>query len=405
MGGASWIRRLFKALLILACVVLAALVTIWWLTKPTGPDEFYTATSPMPDKPGVLIKAEPFTRMVPSSARGWRILYSTTRFDGKISAASAIVLAPQKPADKPADIILWTHGTTGVAPACAPSLMEEPFANVPALDEALNEGWVFLAPDYIGLGTEGPHPYLIGEGEARSALDSLRALRDFVELSVTGNAVVWGHSQGGNAALWTGIFAPSYAPELSLNGIAAAAPASDLVSLTVKAQGTPVGAILSSYIIAAYSGTYPDVNFDENVRTGARWLTRDMATRCMDGTKAIFLVAEGYAARPTIFASDPSTGALGARLRQNTPIGSINVPVLLAQGENDELVLLEIQNNFFSAACAAGQRIEYVPYPDRDHLSLVAKDSPLTSKLISWTRSRFAGEPGPESCVKIDHAK
>jgi Secretory lipase len=42
---------------------------------------------------------------------------------------------------------------------------------------------------------------------------------------------VWSHSQGGQAALFTGLIAKSYAPELDLLGFAAAAPATDLVTL------------------------------------------------------------------------------------------------------------------------------------------------------------------------------
>jgi len=46
------------------------------------------------------------------------------------------------------------------------------------------------------------------------------------------DTVVWGHSQGGHAALWTGILAPTYAPEIAILGVAAVAPASDLGPLS-----------------------------------------------------------------------------------------------------------------------------------------------------------------------------
>ena len=38
--------------------------------------------------------------------------------------------------------------------------------------------YIVVATDYPGLGTEGIHPYLIGESEARSVLDSVRAARE-----------------------------------------------------------------------------------------------------------------------------------------------------------------------------------------------------------------------------------
>lgn len=71
---------------------------------------------------------------------------------------------------------------------------------------------MIVATDYVGLGTAGPHPYLIGQGEARSLLDSVRAARQMPGLSLEPETVIWGHSQGGHAALWAGTLAPTYAP-------------------------------------------------------------------------------------------------------------------------------------------------------------------------------------------------
>ena len=65
-------------------------------------------------------------------------------------------------------------------------------------------GWVVIATDYSFAEKGGPHPYLIGEGEARAALDAVRAARQMSELTLDNHMVVWGYSQGGHAALWTG---------------------------------------------------------------------------------------------------------------------------------------------------------------------------------------------------------
>ena len=394
-----WLRVLLKAVVILLGLGIVALGSLWWISKPTLPDAFYTPTEALPPNPGALIRVEPFTRMVPSNAQAWRILYTTTRYDGTIAPASAIILASTKKTDSPSDVVAWTHGTTGFASACAPSVMEKPFANVPALAEAIDNGWVVVATDYIGLGTAGPHPYLIGEGEARSALDSIRAARQMKEISVSDRTIVWGHSQGGNAAMWTGILASSYAPEINLNGIAAAAPASDLPGLVKAAEKTPVGKILSAYIISAYSQTYADVSFDDNVRLLARPIVRDMATRCMEGTKALFLVGQAVIAGSTIFSADPTTGPLGSRLRENIPSGKIDAPLMIAQGSTDELVLPALQDSFVRARCDAGQAIDYRVYYNEDHLSIVADDSPLKLELITWTRERFEGKPVSVQCT------
>jgi pimeloyl-ACP methyl ester carboxylesterase len=78
--------------------------------------------------------------------------------------------------------------------------------------------------------TPQTHPYLVGVSEGCAVLDSVRAARQLPEAAVGGRFVVWGHSQGGQAALFTGLIAKDYAPELPLVGVAGAA-ATDLVTL------------------------------------------------------------------------------------------------------------------------------------------------------------------------------
>ncbi|MGD9590031.1 MAG: alpha/beta fold hydrolase [Pyrinomonadaceae bacterium] len=396
----KWLIRLLKIVLGVGSVLVLALAILGWLTRPSDPDAFYTQSEALPGLPGKLLKTEPFTRQVPDNARGWRILYTTTRIDGKVAPASAIVLAPKVSSGLPSDVVAWTHGTTGVAPGCAPSLLAEPFANVPALREAIAEGWVIVATDYIGLGTPGPHPYLIGEGQARSALDSLRALREMKEVSVSDKTVVWGHSQGGHAAMWTGIVASAYAPEQAIYGVAAAAPATDLMALFKRGEKDVVGRILSSYIVTAYSGIYPDVSFDEYVRPGARFLAGDIAKRCMAGPKALFAVGESLLLGGSIFAMDAVAGNLGKRMIENTPTPPMAAPLFIAQGETDELVHTEIQNGFVEGLCKEGRDLAYTTYPGRDHLTLVAGDSPLVGDLVNWTKERFEGKPLAEGCVR-----
>jgi hypothetical protein len=76
-----------------------------------------------------------------------------------------------------------------------------------------------------------PHPYLVGASEARAVIASVRVAATMPGAGGGKRFVVWGHSQGGHAALFTGIIARTYAPELDLLGVAAAAPAADLVTL------------------------------------------------------------------------------------------------------------------------------------------------------------------------------
>jgi hypothetical protein len=139
-----------------------------------------------------------------------------------------------------------------------------------------------------GMGTEGASPYLIGACEAYSALDSVRAAHHLPALSLSNQTVVWGHSQGGHAALWTGILAPSYAPDVTVEGVAALAPATDVVALAEQVQGKPGGSLGSAYVISAYSEIYEDVSFDDYVRAGARVQVAAAAKRCLSDPALLF---------------------------------------------------------------------------------------------------------------------
>jgi acetyl esterase/lipase len=314
--------------------------------------------------------------------------------------ASGIVMASREPRSEPRPVIAWTHGTTGVVPGCAPSLLTDPFANVPALRELIDAGWVFVGTDYVGQGTDGPHPYLIGEGEARSSLDAIRAVRGIDGVRIGTGVVAWGHSQGGHAALWTGIVAPAYAPDIDILGVAAIAPASDLPSLLDAIHDTPVGRIMSAYVLRSYAEAYPDVQPDAYVAAWKRWLAKDMAGRCLAGPGALFSVAQAYLAGASLFAAEPTTGPLGTRLAENTPRSPLQQPLLIAQGLTDELVLPDIQAEFVRQRCDAGEALEYRTYVGRDHLSVVAPDSPLTRDLVQWTRDRFGGAPPAKKCAR-----
>jgi pimeloyl-ACP methyl ester carboxylesterase len=386
---------------LLFALVLATVLG-WWLSKPATPDAFYATPSNLPAEPGTLIRTERFVRAVPQGAIGWRILYTTTRANGAQGVASAIVMTSGERPDAPRPVVAWAHGTTGIAPGCAPSVLADPFQNVPAVGELIREKWIYVATDYPGLGTSGGHAYLVGEDAARAVLDAVRAARRINGLSAAAQTVVWGHSQGGHSALWTGIRAPSYAPDVGVAGIAALAPASDLPTLFVENQSSTFGKIVSAYLSTAYAKAFPTIDMPSYVSPGTQLLVDDIATRCVAGASSLFSVAETFVLPPGgIFMRSPADGPLGDALRANTPRDRIEAPVLIAQGEADDLVFPDIQAAYVIAQCTGGQPLDYRTYKDEDHVSLVAPDSPLTPDLVAWTRDRFEGKPAPTACPPL----
>ena len=384
--------------------LLAALVAVgWWLSRPATPDAFYAAPVAGSSPPGVLLRQEPFERHVPANARGWRILYTTTRSDGSVALGSAIVIAPRLAAVQPLPVLAWTHGTAGIVTGCAPSMLDlEPVPYLPAWNMAPAQGWIFVAPDYAGLGTAGPHEYVIGEGEARSTLDAVRAARHIAGIMASDRTVVWGHSQGGHASLWTGIVAPTYAPDVPIAGVGGIAPATDLPAIVESIHRTVGGRILTALALQAYANVYSDVVFSDYVHALAAPLVRDMANRCTTPVSSVFSALEGLAVGGSIFRVSPTSGPFGRRLAQNIPDRPIVMPLMIAQGAADDVVSARIQTAFVERRCAAGQSMTYVRYAGRDHMGVVAPDSPYSRDLLQWTRDRFAGVPSPAGCQMIE---
>jgi uncharacterized membrane protein HdeD (DUF308 family)/acetyl esterase/lipase len=363
-------------------------------------DDFYQPQAQIPDEPGVLLRVEPMNRSLPTGAQAWRILYTTTRIDGSPALASGLVVTPQVLPEGPRPVIAWAHGTTGVKETCAPSVLEDPFkaGAAPALDEVIANGWVLVGTDYIGLGTEGPHGYLVGAEGGRAVLDAVRAARQMGEVQLADETVVWGHSQGGGVALWTGILAPEYAPELPLAGVAALAPASDLPGMIGNLDVMPGGPVFAAYVIQGYSDTYPDVTLTDYVRPTAQLQVREIASRCLAEPSVFASIVETLVFDKSIWSRDPTSGSFGQRLRENVPTGMMATPLLLAQGLADPLVLPTAQEAYAAARCAAGVPVDYRTYAGRGHVEVIDPDSPLIPELIAWTQARFNGEPAPSNC-------
>ncbi|NNH06702.1 lipase family protein [Cellulomonas fimi] len=395
-------RRVSGAAAGAALALALALVSVGIHRAAPTPDAFYDPPADVPAEPGRLLRSEPFTSAeIPSGADAWRILYTTTRDEDVPAVASGLVVVPTH-ADGPVPVVAWAHGTTGTASGCAPSVLDDGLAAGAMFvqDDVLAAGWALVATDYVGLGTEGPHPYLVGQAEGRSVLDAVRAARE-LDVGLADRTVVWGHSQGGHAALWTGVLAPGYAPDVPLDGVAALAPAADLPALVENLATVPGGAMFAAYAIDAYTTLYPDVAFEEYVRPGARLLVRETASRCLAEPGVVVSLGTSLVLDKPLWHGDPTRGAFQERLLENVPSGPVDAPVLVAQGAADGLVLPAAQAGYVRARCAAGYAVDYRLYDGRTHVALVEADSPLVPDLLAWTTDRFADDPAADTCASV----
>jgi pimeloyl-ACP methyl ester carboxylesterase len=350
---------------------------------------FYKVPNPLPTgSPGQLIRSERLLG-APSGSIAWRVMYHSRDVRGLDIAVSGIVVAPTGTAPKQGrPIVAWAHPTTGAARPCAPSLFIDPFILIEGLHEFLADGDVVVATDYPGMGAAGPPSYLIGTTEGNSVLDAARAARHIPSAHAGTRLLLWGHSQGGQAALFAAHAAPKYAPELHLIGVAVAAPAVELGALLRDDVGDFLGVGLGAYAFAAYQRVYgsavANATFSTVLTTQGAAATPKIAKTCsFPGTKDLQKLAEPLVGH--YLAVDPArTAPWSTWLRENVPpANGIRVPILIAQGENDKLVHVATTNAYVHALCTNHEHVAYDTMRDASHALIGFKARPQVRKWFS----------------------
>jgi hypothetical protein len=312
-------------------------------------------------------------------------------------AVSGLVIAPADPAPGQHPVLAWAHGTTGIARACAPSLSEQPLEGLPDMTGPLERGWVITLTDYPGLGTPSPHPYLVGESEGRAVLDSVRAVHQLdTGIELDGKFAIWGHSQGGHAALFAGQLAPSYLADFPLVGIAALAPATRLQDILAAMKGTQAGNVLTILAVEAWSAYYPDIP-DGTLAAGAQAPAGRIARACLNQPSRYRIVINGLTLPDQIVAIDPTTDPTWLdRLAENTPDPTgVSVPLFVAQGLADGVIAADVTQSWTADRCDSDEPTVWRTYPDVDHLAVVV---PGGADALSWTIDRFDDQPTENRC-------
>ena len=345
----------------------------------------------------VLVSVTPLAA-APAGAAAYRIHYRSTDYDGRPRITTAAVFVPRGPA--PAGgrpVIAWAHGTSGVNEHC--SLSDSPAleGSVAGLAEMLGNGYIVAATDYAGLGSKGPHAYLVGPAAAHDVIDAVRAVREMPRAQAGSRYVVWGESQGGHTALWTGQAAARDNSGLQLIGVAAAAPPTDLKQNLAGGTNAAVKAFLTAYTAASWTRVY-HVPLSTIARPVGADLIRRIANNCvsLDGFKLgtkIGLVRLSYALRNVDLAASPAWGPLLAR--NSVQPFRYGVPLLVAQGQKDVIVSPDVTRQFIRRQCRQGDPLKLIQVEGGDHVTIAKRTATET---VAWIGDRFAGRPAPNDC-------
>jgi len=377
----------------------ATALAVCTFAPPSLAQGFYDASAAqLRGRPGTIIRSEPFPG-APMGASAFKVLYRSTGLKGEPIAVSGLVVIPPSPAPPGGRrVVAWAHGTIGVARKCGASLFPQSLTWIHGLGDMLARGYIVTATDYPGLGTAGPHPYLIGESAGRAVLDSVRAARQLPGAHASADFAVWGHSQGGHAALFAGQIARRYAPELHLAGIAAAAPATELGELFSADIRGVIGKVLGAFAIWSWSHVY-------NIPTAGVVLERTslafehVVSFCNDTPRQALnltlaeqpLEREGFLA-VNVTKTEPWRRIMRENTPGNAPAGA---PVFLVQGTSDRVVRPTVTQQFMRRLCGKGTPVRFVAVPLGDHDASAEHGA---TPAISWIAGRFAGQPSPSDC-------
>lgn len=319
------------------------------------------------------------------------VLYASRSVSDAPVAVSGMVWVPNTPtAGNP--LVSYAHGTTGIADECAPSKSNGSGETGVIANILVSNGYIFAATDYEGLGTAGVHPYVVGVSEARSMLDIIHAARQLTESS--GKSVVWGHSQGGGAALMAAEVAPKYAPDAQVVGAIGGAPVVELDKLSTVFTTTDSFGFMFM-VAAGFHAAYPDIDLSKVMTQKGL----DMVALAESTCTEVITKARGTDVKTYLLSDTLNTEPLLTHLAENTPGNTpTNVPIFVYHGENDELIPAATSLQYLQRACATGgYNIQRKTYPGTSHVDVLFSAS---ADIQQWIADRFsATTPTPTPCT------
>jgi pimeloyl-ACP methyl ester carboxylesterase len=326
----------------------------------------------------------------PLATRAWRIMYRSTTADGDPVVVTGVVVTPFGPAPAGGRTVMsWAHPTTGAARDCAPSYGFDPFIGIEGMRLFLDRGYTVVATDYAGMGTDGPDSYLVGGTEGRNVLDAVRAARSIPSAQASTDVVLWGHSQGGQGALFAAEEASSYAPELDVEAVAVAAPAADLSGLMSAHLDDISGVTIGSYAFTAYAETYGDsvagAELADILTVDAQRIVPEMNELCLlSDLDRLHKIGEPLVGDFTT--SDPTTTEPWADLFAANSAGqaAFDAPLFVAQGLADQLIPPQVTADFVAHELSLGIDVTFREIPGATHATIAYLAMP---EVLLWLDS------------------
>ncbi|PNY25270.1 Lipase 4 [Tolypocladium capitatum] len=261
---------------------------------------------------------------------------------------------------------------------------------------ALDQGWVVIAPDFLG-----PNAAFLANGLAGHAtLDGIRAAinsASFTGIRPNPTISMWGYSGGAQATLWAAELQPSYAAELNIAGAAAGGPAPNLANVIAQANGKASAGLIAAGF-AGLSNQYPEVLpvLDQHLLPQNRSEFEKVRSQCYlaDGQDFTNKNVLSMFDDPTL----PFTNALlSSLLTENGPGQQTpHIPLFIYKAVHDEISPVADTDGLVAKYCHAGVGVTYEKDSSSDHSELAINGAP---RALSWLISVMNGHPPAAGCT------
>lgn len=393
-----------------------------WATQDFSQDPFFTTPANATGaRPGDILRWQEVSAaamktnftMVPGGMSLTRFMYVTEDINRNPIPATAFALLPLSlPESGKFKTTVWTHGTAGRSRHCAPSNQKNLYYGYQGPLLLASGGHAVIGPDYAGQGSDIPagFRYEAGHIHAADAAYALVAARKVIGTYLSKEWVVVGHSEGGMTAWRTNQrLAMSEQEALKeagpLIGAVAIAPAMTPVDLIPKsfrlAGDRPNGPAQNAlYMLQSLAAMWPqDFNITDILTDRANALVPLLDSGCQDSgavllsnmsTKDVFRKAE-WIKHPKFFEWQRTFNGVDER-----PLAA---PMLVVQGDNDQLTYIEEAMQSFNRTCAADRaaNAEMRVYPDLGHGGALDASQDY---YMRWIADRFnKGAPANKGCT------
>ncbi len=395
MTGVGWRRgllgRLTATVLTLTILALTGIAGCAANVADLGAAGSQGATA----SPGTLLSASLVDNPAPAlraiGGREWRVSYSSrSGIDNHPVVVTGVVLVPAgAPPAGGWPVVSFGHGTTGVGDQCAPSRSPTLRGELGALLPLVALGYLVTATDYEGLGSPGPHPYLLPLAAGRDVIDAVRAARALVP-QASARWLSVGISQGGQASWAAAELVPDWGRGLDFLGSVAFAPAVNLAPLIAnvpdRLSPTQKGAYI--LLLTTLRLLHPELDYADYLSGSALVRTLTVDSVCVND----------FGVAPNADFIPRSPGVL-PRARQwlaeiSLPRQRAAGPLLVIQGLADDTVEPAWTTSAVQRACALGDTVDYLTYPGVGHPATLAG----AGAALAWVAGRFAGRPAPHTC-------